>query len=142
MGKKAKKEKEPALEELLQVFRDGKQTPEQKEFVEKQVFKVLRKELNYGCNSCYQDAIIELVKMQREQPDLYEARQIDPLFVLKRGVLVSYEFGSSEFLVYQNCTDELALKFLAKNPENIEEFDVYPENWKELISIEKPPVEE
>lgn len=46
------------------------------------------------------------------------------------------DFGSAEYFNNDTLTDEIAIKYLQINENRIANFDVYPENWKELIQTE------
>ncbi len=58
-------------------------------------------------------------------------------FILKRGISLPLGFGTGDFLVRQNTTKEKAIRILKTNPNNIQYFESYPENWQELISSEE-----
>lgn len=45
-------------------------------------------------------------------------------------------FGSGLFISNGNLTDELAFDFLKENPNRISLFEVFPEDWKELLNGE------
>ena len=53
---------------------------------------------------------------------------------LKNGVLLQPEFGSSEMYTNDNLTDEVAEKYLAKNPRGEIYFAHVPTDWKERIN--------
>lgn len=53
---------------------------------------------------------------------------------LKNGVLLQPEFGSSEMYTNDNLTDEVAEKYLAKNPKGEIYFAHVPTDWKERIN--------
>ena len=60
------------------------------------------------------------------------------IYKLKNGTLLQMGFGSGEFYTNANLTDEVAERYLAKYPERINYFAVYPEDWKERIKpVEK-----
>lgn len=42
-------------------------------------------------------------------------------------------FGSSECFNNNTLTDDIALRYLRINPNRIANFEVYPENWQELL---------
>ena len=55
-------------------------------------------------------------------------------YSLKNGVLLQPEFGSSEMYTNDNLTDEVAEKYLAKNPKGEIYFAHVPTDWKERIN--------
>lgn len=56
-------------------------------------------------------------------------------FRLKEGVKLLYEFGQPEKITAQNLTDELAVKFLKKNPHYIKYFTHVPEWWEQYAQV-------
>lgn len=96
-----------------------------------------------GCSNCKADAFIELMSMEPTQIKSIMSRK----FKLRNGVLL-YDFNNSSYnATNKNLTDELALHHLRQDPNKIKFFEVYPENWKEMIgkqveSIETQEVEE
>ena len=50
-------------------------------------------------------------------------------------IMYKLEKGSPEIISNERMTDEKAIKFLTINPERIELFRTYPENWKELVGL-------
>lgn len=60
-------------------------------------------------------------------------------YCLKNGVLLQPEFGQSTFYTNANLTDEVAEKYLAKHPENINLFSVYPNDWEERVKGRETP---
>ena len=43
-------------------------------------------------------------------------------------------FGSSRMIVYQNCTDELAIEFLSLDEKNSKYFERLPDGWKDDVA--------
>ena len=60
-------------------------------------------------------------------------------YALKNGILLQPEFGNSSFYTNANLTDEVAEKYLAKHPENINMFSVYPNDWEERVKERVAP---
>ena len=55
-------------------------------------------------------------------------------FRLRAGITsLAIDFGSSELFNNDTLTNDIALRYLKINPNRIANFDLYPENWKELI---------
>ena len=55
-------------------------------------------------------------------------------FRLREGIgSLAMDFGSSELFNNDTITDEIAVKYLKINKNRIANFEVYPENWEELI---------
>lgn len=80
-----------------------------------------------SCGDCYHDAVIEMYLYLKKHGKMKEKSN----YALKNGVLLQMGFGSSEMYTNANLTDEVAERYLAKNPENIKYFSKYPEDWKE-----------
>ncbi len=55
-------------------------------------------------------------------------------FRLRAGITsLAMDFGSGEFFNNDTLTNEIAVRYLKINPNRIANFDLCPENWKELI---------
>ena len=55
-------------------------------------------------------------------------------FRLRSGITsLAVDFGSSELFNNDTLTNDIALRYLKINPNRIANFDLYPENWEELI---------
>ena len=55
-------------------------------------------------------------------------------FKLRDGIgSLAMDFGSSELFNNDTITDEIAVRYLKINKNRIANFEVYPENWEELI---------
>jgi len=48
--------------------------------------------------------------------------------------VMQINFGGGLFISKTEAPDELCLKFLKVNPKRISLFDIYPDNWMELIN--------
>lgn len=88
-----------------------------------------------SCGDCYRDAAIEIFLYLKRNGNMKEKSN----YSLKNGILIQPEFGKSSFYTNANLTDEVAEKFLAKHPENINMFSVYPNNWKERVKERETP---
>lgn len=57
------------------------------------------------------------------------------LFKLREELTsLQMDFGSSVWFNNHNLTNEIAVQYLKINPNRIANFEVYPENWEELVS--------
>ena len=54
---------------------------------------------------------MELVNLYKTNRILFEERMKEKRYQIARGVCMPLGFGSSRMIVYQNCTDELAIEF-------------------------------
>lgn len=65
-------------------------------------------------------------------------------FTIKNNKYYRLEKGSSKTINNNIITDELALEFLRIDPSRIRLFEIYPENWEELLEgkIEEEPFED
>lgn len=95
--------------------------------------RVLGKTLVYTCRNCYIDLLTELIVMYKHNRKQFDERMKEKRYVLKRGCCLPLGFGSKRMIVFQNCTDTLAIEFLSLDENNIQYFDHYPEDWKEDI---------
>ena len=56
------------------------------------------------------------------------------MFKLREGIgALQMEFGSSEWFNNDTLTNDIALRYLAGNPNRIANFAVFPNNWEELV---------
>lgn len=83
---------------------------------------------NTRCGDCYRDAYIEI----RSKLKKFGTMPKQPNYVLKAGVLF-HPAGTSNFYVLDKITDEVAETELAKNPEFINKFQVYPSDYAERV---------
>lgn len=83
-----------------------------------------------ACTKCKKKTTIESVVSSSEISPKPECR-----FRLKGIVgIIQMSFGSGQFISNANLTNELAINFLKANPNRISMFEVYPENWKDLLN--------
>ena len=81
--------------------------------IERLYKEVLGKEFTKtSCNDCYRDAVIEMTVYIKKNNRMKEKCN----YILKNGVLLQPEFGSNKMYTNDNLTDEVAEKYLAKNP--------------------------
>ena len=120
------------LEEMRSRYKDGFSTSD-RSFLESLNWRLFNKAITLtGCSDCYRDAYIIIynrLKNDKKMPTIAN-------YILKNGALL-HEFGTSEYYSHQ-VTDEVAEKFLKKNPELISQFAKYPSDWKERIADKKP----
>lgn len=108
----------------------------EKQEIERLYFEVLDKKfIPTTCGDCYRDAAIEMMCYLKKYGKMKEKR----LYGLKAGIVLQEEFGKAKFITNANITDEFAEKYLAKNPQNINYFSKYPENWKARIEEANKP---
>lgn len=88
-----------------------------------------KKFIKTSCNDCYKDAVYEMYAYIKKNGKMKDKT----VYKLKNGALLQMAFGSDEFYTNSNLTDEVAERFLAKYPERINLFSVYPDNWKKRI---------
>lgn len=85
--------------------------------------------LKTSCNDCYHDAIIEMYVYLKRNGKMKERSN----YSLKNGVLLQMGFGSNEMYTNDNLTDEIAERYLAKNPKGFLLFSVVPTDYQERI---------
>ena len=90
----------------------------------------LHKEVS-GCNNCYFDAYMELIKLNIEKIMTKQECQ----FELKRGKLLrdAVNLDVSKNMTQANITDELALYHLKTNPSCAKFFSTLPEDWEKQV---------
>ena len=68
------------------------------------------------------------------QDELQEDSNEPCKFRLRAGITsLAIDFGSSELFNNDTLTNDIALRYLKINPNRIANFDLYPDNWEELI---------
>ena len=71
---------------------------------------------------------------QNTQDELQDDSNEPCKFRLRAGITsLAIDFGSSELFNNDTLTNDIALRYLKINPNRIANFDLYPDNWKELI---------
>lgn len=71
---------------------------------------------------------------QNTQDELQEDSNEPCKFRLRSGITsLAIDFGSSELFNNDTLTNDIALRYLKINPNRIANFDLYPDNWEELI---------
>ena len=71
---------------------------------------------------------------QNTQDELQEDNNEPCKFRLRAGITsLAIDFGSSELFNNDTLTNDIALRYLKINPNRIANFDLYPDNWEELI---------
>lgn len=88
-----------------------------------------------SCGDCYRDAAIEIYLYLKRNGKMKEKSN----YALKNGILLQPEFGKSSFYTNANLTDEVAEKYLAKHPKDINMFSVYPNDWEERVKERMTP---
>lgn len=115
------------LLEGMKAHYDNGFTSSERNTIESLYNSVCRKPIRRtGCSDCYRDAYIELVTTLKRLGKM----PTRPTYVLKAGTLI-HEFGSSNFYTLDNIPENVADKWLAKNPEDICLFETYPSDWQE-----------
>lgn len=104
--------------------------------IERLYYEVLGKTFHKtSCGDCYRDAAIEIYLYLKRNGKMKEKSN----YALKNGVLLQPEFGNSSFYTNANLTDEVAEKYLAKHPKNINMFAVFLNDWKERVKERETP---
>lgn len=83
-----------------------------------------------SCSDCYKDAVIRMYNYIKKHGKMKEKTD----YKLKNGVLLQMNFGDTTFYNNTTLTDEIAEKYLAKYPQNINYFAEYPEDWEDRIA--------
>lgn len=95
--------------------------------IENLYYKVLGRTLvPTSCQQCYHDAIVEIVWHLNKYGNMAEEKN----FVLKAGVIINCpNFHNGEIFANDNLTDEIAEEYLRTFPDQMEMFEVLPENF-------------
>ena len=120
--------------EVIERFRLQKETSGEREALIYFASKVLGRKVTYTCRNCYFDALIELINLYKTNQTIFEERMQEKRYQIKRGVCMPLGFGSSRMIVYQNCTDSLAIEFLSLNEDNCKYFEQLPSEWKDDVA--------
>ena len=123
------------LEEVVDKLKELGELPSysssDKSEIERLYKEVLGKEFTKtSCNDCYRDAVIEMTVYIKKNNRMKEKCN----YILKNGVLLQPEFGSNKMYTNDNLTDEVAEKYLAKNPKGEIYFAHVPTDWKERVN--------
>lgn len=120
--------------EVIERFRLREETPQERDALVSLASKVLCRKISYTCRNCYFDALAELSSLYKTNRILFEERMKEKRYQIARGVCMPLGFGSNRMIVYQNCTDELAVEFLSLDEANSRYFEVLPSKWKEDVA--------
>jgi len=121
----------PRLKERLEFV---KQTPTD-ELVKnhlKEVFALYQVVYGEVCTGCL-TKIAGYIKKLKNLKNYKTMSKEKPNFRLKKGTIIPVP-GTSEVYSDQNMTDEIALKFIKKNPNRKQLFEVLPKNLDELLA--------
>ena len=90
--------------------------------------------VNEGKEKLHKKLKVMARKEQNTQEDLRNDSDEPCKFRLRAGITsLAIDFGSSELFNNDTLTNDIALRYLKINPNRIANFDLYPENWEELI---------
>jgi len=87
---------------------------------------------NTGCRDCWRDAYIETMLKLKQLGAMPKKAN----YVLKPGIVLQ-EPGKNKFYALNNCPDEVAERYLAKFPQHISMFEVYPTDWESRVKARK-----
>lgn len=120
--------------ETAERFKQHKESYEDRETLISVAVKTLSRSVNYSCRNCYMDVFAELLNMYTHNRELFDERTKEKRYIFRRGLCMPISFGSQRMIVYQNCTEELAVEFLSINLDNIQYFESYPTEWKDDVA--------
>lgn len=101
-----------------------------KTIIEKLYRRVLDKEIvNLSCGNCYRDAYVEIYAHLKKTGTLPTYN-----YKLKSGHYL-HKFGNSEYY-FNPIKDEIAEHFLSENPNLIDEFAEFPNDWRKRTRID------
>lgn len=120
--------------EVIERFRTREETSEERDALVFLATKVLCRKITYTCRNCYFDALLELVNLYKTNRSLFDERMKEKKYQIRRGICMPLGFGSNRMIVYQNCTDKLAIEFLSLDEKNSQYFEILPDNWKDDVA--------
>lgn len=91
---------------------------------------------NTACSNCYRDAYILIYTKLKKDGTMPKEKK----FILLNGVLLHALNG--QVFTNSNLTDEIAMDALNENPNRLDLFSKYPDNYKELCEARKTLKEE
>lgn len=92
-----------------------------------------------ACSSCKDKFPTYYKDLMQNGVDKLEAKEnaASNQFKLRANIGgVQINFGDGDFISTEHAPDNLCIEFLRANPNRISLFEVYPENWKDLINNE------
>lgn len=127
------------IEEMRSRFDSGFSSSDKETIVSLYQSVCGKKVRNTRCGDCYRDAFVEIRAKLKKLGTMPK----QPNYVLKAGVLF-HPAGTSDFYVLDKITDEIAEKELAKNPDFINKFQIFPSDYLERVKArtEGNPYEE
>lgn len=78
-----------------------------------------------NCGQCYSEAYLYIVKLK-------SYKKMKQNFKLKEGKILMV-IGHADVYTNQNLTDEAAISILKVNPKLISKFEVFPDDWEDLV---------
>lgn len=120
--------------EVIERFRQRKESLQERDALVSLALKVLCRKVSYTCRNCYFDALMELVSLYKTNRMLFDERMKEKRYQVRRGVCMPLGFGSNRMIVYQNCTDQLAVEFLSLDEKNSKYFEMLPSDWKDDVA--------
>ena len=96
-------------------------------------FSIFNEKLVLSCNNCIDDALWRIKHFLKHNKNKKTKIMEEQLFKLKEG-LVLYVRTWHKHITNSNLTNQVAIDLLKLNNRNINNFEKYPDNWKELLS--------
>lgn len=130
------------IEQLISIetrerFLSRQETLEERDLLVSIAKKVLGRDISYTCRNCYMDVLIEITALHSKDREKFNELMEEKEYVLSRGCCLQLGFGTGDFLVYQNCTKERALKALSQDKGNATMFEKLPADWEEQVKTYK-----
>lgn len=124
------KEAFEALEKLLIYDSDTIARSHQKELF--RLYSFFFDQACSGCGGKLLGYIERLRSLTKEDMEKKEKTTNENQFKLKKGFLVRFA-GTSEAFSCENLNDKIAINYLRINPNRIDNFQSYPQNWQEML---------
>ena len=126
------------IEQLISIetrerFLSHQESLEERDMLVSVAKKVLGRDISYTCRNCYMDVLVELAVIYKKDREKFNELMKEKEYVLSRGCCLQLGFGTGDFLVYQNCTKERALKALSQDRGNATMFDTLPADWEAQV---------
>ena len=98
----------------------------------KELFNIKDNQINASCERCLRDYYNQVkIRIMSKDKTVKKFKLIND--GAGNSIRIRLAFGSSDFYVNDNLTEAVALEYLSKNPNRINQFQEFPEDWESRI---------